>query len=40
MKIGFDPLMHPSDKSYATRLAELLARYAPDHEYTLSLIHI
>jgi len=34
MKIGFDPLMHPSDKSYATRLAELLARYAPDHEYT------
>lgn len=34
MKIGFDPLMHPSDKSYATRLAELLARYAPEHEYT------
>ena len=27
-------MMHPSDKSYATRLAELLARYAPEHEYT------
>lgn len=33
MKIGFDPLMHPRDKSYAMRLAELLAHYVPEHEY-------
>lgn len=33
MKIGFDPLMYPADKSYATRLVELLGRFAPGNEY-------
>lgn len=34
MKIGFDPRMHPTDKSYATRLKELLRHFAPGNDYT------